>query len=362
MKWPKSNKDLGWTPILWLVYLVFLFLQPVLDHEGWARWTALALVIAIFIPAYYLAYGTGGRMRSAATAVIALLGFAYLPFNVGATTFIIYAAALIPFAAATAGSALAWIVAELAAIALECHWLHLPPNNWIIPVFIGAAVGIGNIYFAQQKRANCKLRKAQDEIEHLAKLAERERIARDLHDVLGHTLSMMVLKSELAGRLLERDPARAASEIRDVEQTARKALAEVREAVLGYRSEGFPAEVERAKRALRLAGVESECKLAEAELTPAADTVFSLALREAVTNIVRHAEARHCRLELEQSGDTCSLSIEDDGRGGPHREGNGLRGMRERVEAMGGSFSCESSAGTRLRLQLPSVAHLVVPA
>ena len=114
-------------------------------------------------------------------------------------------------------------------------------------------VGGSNIFFAQKARADCKLRMAQEEIEGLAAVAERERIARDLHDVLGHTLSVIVLKAELAGRLLERggEPgARAAEEIADVEQTARSALAEVRETIGGYRARGLPAEMDAARNAL----------------------------------------------------------------------------------------------------------------
>src|ERR1700710_1009280 len=116
-------------------------------------------------------------------------------------------------------------------------------------------VGTSNIFIAQRKRTDHKLRRAHDEIEQLAALAERERIARDLHDVLGHTLSVIVLKAELAGRLMERDPQRAAAEIADVERTARTALSEVREAIGGYRTQGLAAEMSLARRALDAAGV-----------------------------------------------------------------------------------------------------------
>jgi two-component system sensor histidine kinase DesK len=174
-----------------------------------------------------------------------------------------------------------------------------------------------------------------------------------MHDVLGHTLSLIVLKSELAGRVIERDPERAGKEIKDIEQSARQALAEVREAIGGYRSEGLAAEVARAQHTLEIAGVETKCEIVAPTLTPAADTVLSLALREAVTNIVRHADARHCSLKSVRNNGSFSLSIEDDGRGGQMREGNGLRGMRERIEALGGSFACDSKQGTRLEIRLP---------
>ncbi|MEO8727184.1 MAG: sensor histidine kinase [Acidobacteriaceae bacterium] len=347
----------GWVPFTWLIYLGFLFLQPVFEHAGWRQWTVLGLVIVAFLALYFPAYHQKGRRLQLTLIAICGLGFAYLPFNSGASTFFVYAAALIPFAVETGTAAMVWLAIELAAVALECHLLRLPLGAWLVPFFVSAAVCVGNIYFAQQKRINCKLRMAQEEIEHLAKLAERERIARDMHDVLGHTLSLIVLKSELAGRVARADPERAASEMRDVEQTARAALAEVREAIGGYRSEGLAAEVKRAQRTLELAGVETKCEIVERDLAPkltaSADTVLSLALREAVTNIVRHAGARHCALRIAQSSGACSLSIEDDGRGGSLREGNGLRGMRERIEALGGSFACDSQRGTRLEIRVP---------
>ena len=140
------------------------------------------------------------------------------------------------------------------------------------------------IHGAEVKRANARLRMAQEEVERLAKTAERERIARDLHDVLGHTLSLITLKSELAGKLVGRDPERAGREIREVERISREALREVRTAVAGYRSEGLQAEMGRARLALESAGVRLEYFAAAGGAGPRAETVLALAMREAVTN------------------------------------------------------------------------------
>jgi two-component system sensor histidine kinase DesK len=191
-------------------------------------------------------------------------------------------------------------------------------------------------------------------------VAERERIARDLHDVLGHTLSVIVLKAELAGRLVNLDPVRAAAEIGDVETTARSALAEIREAIGGYRSRGLAAEIEAARLTLDAAGV---TLLAESSQTPTAalspqeETALALVLREAVTNIVRHARATTCRLRFITEAGRRRLVVEDDGQHAIAREGNGLRGMRERVESLGGQFSLErgiaENRGTRLVIELP---------
>lgn len=201
---------------------------------------------------------------------------------------------------------------------------------------------------------NRKLRKANEEIEHLAKVAERERIARDLHDVLGHTLSVITLKSELAGKLIDRDPRRAGKEIREVEEISRQALSDVRDAIRGYRSKGLLAEMAQAKSTLETAGVTVSCDASTIVKLPAMqEGVLTMAVREAVTNVVRHAQARNCSLRLEQQNGACRLEIEDDGRGGLQNEGNGLRGMRERVEMLGGTLRRDSQTGTRLTITLP---------
>ncbi|HEU4559772.1 MAG TPA: sensor histidine kinase, partial [Longimicrobium sp.] len=201
-------------------------------------------------------------------------------------------------------------------------------------------------------RTNARLRLAQDEVRHLAAVAERERIARDLHDVLGHTLSLIVLKSQLASRLAGRDPERAAQEIRDVEQVSRKALAEVREAIRGYRG-SLEDEIARAGSLLRAAGIHAELSVELLPMHRAAEEALALALREAVTNTVRHAEASTCTVRISAADGTCTLVVADDGRGVIRSEGQGLRGMRERVEALGGRVAWECRGGTTLIVTMP---------
>jgi two-component system sensor histidine kinase DesK len=283
-----------------------------------------------------------------------LLGMAFMPYNGGACTFLIYAAAISPFLVPTQRDAVLWLLAISVIGGVE-GWL-LKSNaatlffSSIFPLFIGG----GNVYFAERNRMNCKLRKANEEIEHLAKVAERERIARDLHDVLGHTLSVITLKSELAGKLIERDPQRAAKEISEVEEISRQALSDVRDAIRGYRSQGLLAELARAKSTLETAGLLVQCDAAAGMNIPAVqESILSLAVREAVTNIVRHAQARTCRLRLEQHNGSFCLEITDDGRGWNGNEGNGLRGMRERVEMVGGTLHRIGTPGTTVTITLP---------
>jgi two-component system sensor histidine kinase DesK len=277
-----------------------------------------------------------------------------LPFNAGASTFFIFAAAFTPFAVETQAAGIGGMLAIVAIAGLECLILHVGGWTWFYSAVFPLIVGGGNLFFAERNRMNRRLRKANEEIEHLAKVAERERIARDLHDVLGHTLSVITLKSELAGKLIDRDPQRAAKEIGEVEQISRQALSEVRDAIRGYRSQGLAAELALAKTTLETAGLTVQCDAATTMKIPAVqESVLSLAVREAVTNVMRHAQARSCRLRLDQRNGSCCLEIQDDGLGSSNGEGNGLRGMRERVEMLGGTLNRSTEAGTTLTITLP---------
>ena len=349
-----QNRDHGWSPFFHLVYLVFFFVQPFYDHATAKQWIFdIAGLIAFLI--LYLGIFFLERPRGIVHVCgMILLGMLFMPFNAAACTFLIYAAAVSPFIVPTQRVAILWLVAIATIGATEGWLLKLNgPSLFfcsVFPLFIGG----GNVYFAERNRMNRKLRKANEEIEHLAKVAERERIARDLHDVLGHTLSVITLKSELAGKLIERDPDRAGKEIREVEEISRQALSDVRDAIRGYRSEGLVAELARAKATLETAGIIVKCDAATSVKLPAVhESVLSLAVREAVTNIVRHAQARNCRMRLEQQNGSCRLEISDDGLGCNGKEGNGLRGMRERVEMIGGHLQRTGATGTTVEITLP---------
>ena len=159
--------------------------------------------------------------------------------------------------------------------------------------------------------------------------------------------------AELAGKLLENDPARAKAEIEDLEKISRETLAEVRHTIRGYRVQSIEAEVKHAKSTLETAGLTVECRFSKVAIMPAQEVVLALVLREAATNIVRHAQARNCYLQLQQIGAVCQLEIRDDGLGSLTTEGYGLRGMRERVEAFGGTLLQDAQAGTKLIVTLP---------
>jgi two-component system, NarL family, sensor histidine kinase DesK len=336
------------------VYLGFFFIDPVMSHASLRIWLIDLAGATVFLFLYFGLFALESPRVAIHIGGMVLLGMLFLPINGGACTFFIFASAMLPFCLSTQTAAFVGLAVVAMVGAIEGLLLHL--NGWtlfyaaVFPMIIGA----GNTVFAERNRMNRKLRKANEEIEHLAKVAERERIARDLHDVLGHTLSVITLKSELAGKLIEQDPERAGKEIREVEQVSRQALSEVRDAIRGYRSEGLVAELARAKSTLETAGVSVQCDAATSMKIPAMqESVLSLAVREGVTNVVRHAQARTCRLRIEQQNGTCRLEIADDGQGFSSMEGNGLRGMRERVEMLGGTLERTTNSGTTLTITLP---------
>jgi two-component system sensor histidine kinase DesK len=348
-----ENRDHGWAPFIWIAYFGFFLLDPILKHAGWKQWLLTGLGTVAFLVLYFAIYWLRRPWDLVDLGIMVLLGIVYAPWNGGATCFFIYAAALLPFVVETELLALELLGVIAAVAILEWWYLRLPGWFLFYSVGMSAVVCGGNIYFAQRTRMYKKLRLAQEEIENLAKVAERERIARDLHDVLGHTLSVIILKSELASKLIDRDPERARAEIRDVEQTSREALAEVRSTIRGYRQQGLEEEIKRAKATLETAGVKVNSESTRIALTPAQESVVALVVREAVTNVVRHAKAHNCQMRLAPKNGSCILEIQDDGRGTSGPEGNGLRGMRERIEALGGTLERDTSAGTKLTICFP---------
>ena len=345
------NTGLGWTPFLWLIYLFYLVVFPFVGDKSAGVWVLTAAAAAIFLPLYFYGYWVSGTRLLLVIVTIVLLGAIVTPWNPGATVFFIYGAAFLGDTGAPRQAARRLAIL-LALMMVEAWWLGWPVRVWIAPLVVGAAIGGANIHFAEVRRKDANLRVAHQAVEEMARIAERERIGRDLHDLLGHTLSVIVLKSELASKLADRDPARAVVEIRDVERISREALTEVRKAVRGYRSEGLLDEVANAERVLVAAGITPEIAVIPANLPPEEDRALAYALREAVTNVVRHADATRCWIRLAEDGERTTLEVRDNGRGGLAPEGSGLSGMRERLRHVAGTLERDGRQGTRLVMSL----------
>jgi two-component system sensor histidine kinase DesK len=221
----------------------------------------------------------------------------------------------------------------------------------LVPSLLG---GFSMVGIKQLVRTMRELREARETVAHLAATEERLRLARDLHDLLGHSLSLITLKSELAGRMLPDRLDDAAQQVADIEKVSRQALVDVREAVSGYRRPTLAAELASARGALASAGISARLPAAERVpgLAPDGEGALAWALREAVTNVLRHSGAAVCVIALDTAGRTARLTVSDDGRGpGPdHRPGNGLTGLTERLILAGGAVRTERADGGGFRL------------
>lgn len=214
---------------------------------------------------------------------------------------------------------------------------------------------------SKEEKLQGQLQDANKRIAELVKLDERQRIARDLHDTLGQQLSLIGLKSDLAGRLIRVNPEKAAAEIIDIHQTARVALQEVRELVTEMRGMKLEDEIVRAEKMLQAAQIEFRLR-GDPKLrytSPLAENVVCMCLKEAVTNVVKHSEATVCEIDIVEEDEGLSVSISDDGKGLTRppgkRRGNGLRGMKERIQFVNGTLAITSHQGTAIMLKVPNV-------
>lgn len=358
-----------WMALGWLLFLAYpvagFVLQPRSLGEGLLFWGVLLAFVTFYVNSQWRRGGDDTAWALAGYAA-GLLAFGLLLPVVGAaaSSFLIYGSFLVghqPSRARALG------LSGLSTLLLLClmlwqfpvwagqSWTWAVPTGWMLMSVYMLFAAHGAQQGWQAREAGRQLRLAQAENEGLAADAERERIARDLHDLLGHTLSVIVLKSELASRLAERDPARAAGEIREVERISREALAEVRAAVRGYRGSGLGAELARAKVALDAAGVRLTVTGPLPTLPPETEASAAMLLREAVTNVVRHARAGAVQVSLTSGPGGHTLTIQDDGLGGHAPEGTGLNSMRERLRAAGGTLERDGRQGTRLVAHFPAV-------
>ena len=346
-----------------LVYLIFVFLPLVWVREDLPLAVGVTLLaLAVFLPIYWKSFLFDGRKGLVAGLAMAATGFALTPWNPGGNTLLVYAFASLGFSQR-------WRVAVGVAAALLAAYgawlwaLSMPMPFIVAPGLIGSAVLAGAILGKREMQRNERLRLTQAEVDRLARVAERERIARDLHDLLGHTLTAVAVKADLAGRLLDADPARARAEIEDIRRTARSALADVRAAVTGMRSTRLAHELASARRALDSAGIAFSVQGVPPALPEPVETALAFVLLEGVTNVVRHAQAKQCRVDFGLADGAVTLLVRDSpqaaealptaaGASTPAlpttapaaarpAEGHGITGMRQRLAAVGGTLALQ---------------------
>jgi two-component system, NarL family, sensor histidine kinase DesK len=352
----------------YIIFLGALTFEPMLQAVGVgtgattgsqaADW--LLIIALIAIGAVLVIVGELGtdRTKRIVAVLFTLLGVTTTWFISTATVFFVYAAA---FAAGSSSrrTARRWFIALsillLGMAALSPMDMPFRLGAFAVPIVLVWLIGSSVMTEAENLRESAHLRVDNVRIERLATLGERERIARDLHDLLGHTLTGIVVRAQLIRKVAPSDPARAAAEATDIEHLARDALTEVRAAVSGWRHHALDTEVDIARDVLTAAGVELLVHTeTNVSMSPAVEATVALAMREAVTNVVRHAEARVCRIGIITAGDDVRLTVADDGRGTGAPDGSGLSGMRERITALGGHVDRRMDGGTTLTITVPA--------
>lgn len=358
-----AELDMGWASFISLGYLAFLylpFLLPRIAARDWLGPTILATLA--FLPLYFRAYWAQGRELVLLSLAMWALALLLAPLNPFSNSLVIFACAFAPHLRSLRNALLLALLLTTSFSVYILVTVRGAPLTVGITYLVGAACFVGSYFMRQSQRRQVALRLSHEEVRRLAALAERERIGRDLHDLLGHTLSLIALKAELANRLWERDAHAARQEVQDVERIARDALAQVRRAVSGIRAAGIAAEMASSKLLLESGGVSFQYDLG---LAPPAEveTCLALVVREAVTNIHRHAHATRATVKLCGEGDDLLLEVQDNGRGGDIVPGNGLTGMRERLTAFGATLRVDAvrGRGTLLSVRVPR-AGLPAPA
>jgi two-component system sensor histidine kinase DesK len=341
-------------PLLWLI-------APISEVLGTHHSTAELVLVAIGVLAFVLAYilgSLGGRLEPVLGFVVLLVLGALLTLlgSVGFAILFVYAAAAAGVrlrSRALAGVLLCTVLTgTLSPIAGASLGTAL--SLTAVTVSIGAMM----LAFGRLITANIELECARHELARVAVDDERMRFARDLHDLLGHSLSVIALKAELAGRLLREDTEAAAVHVGELEGVARKALSEVREAVSGYRRPVLAAELDGARMALEAAGIDARLERPQTALAPDIESLLAWTVREGTTNVIRHSGASSCRVAIQPGLLAASAEVLDDGRGPGEADvtGNGLAGLRERVERLAGKLETGRGpdGGFRLRVTVPT--------
>ncbi|WP_276351523.1 sensor histidine kinase [Cohnella caldifontis] len=368
-KRPREGPPLAFS-LVWLCYMVFPI--SALLAKPWEEEVLGFSIVAVFTVIYMLSYLLQRGKLLFVLGQIVIIGYFAYRYDVNFLYLGFYPSPLIGmlpklWQSLTGASA-------LVALFVFIGWHHHLPSHpdmaiqllpaLLIMLFMPVMLRIGR----RSKELRDKLVLANEEIARLSKIEERQRISRDLHDTLGHTLSLITLKSELAEKLVVKQPDRAIQEIRDIQFTSRSALKQVRELVTGMNAATVRDELTSAKQILAAAGIvlETECALGDGNAPPPlVDNILGMCLKEAVTNVVKHSRAGVCRIAWAEGPDRYTLTVSDNGVGSASVSAaespgkNGLNGMRERLKLVDGrmEFGPAGSRGTRVVITVPKIAR-----
>lgn len=360
-------KKYGFFPYVWLIYII-LPIVNIQSASGVKLWLGY-LMIGLFVLTYRQLYFATGRRFDCwlglQLLIILLMSLFYGPYNLYMG---FYTANFIGWYAEKRRfniSMAVFAAVELIPLLFAIKDTQIQQILFIIPFFLIMMVspfGIRSLNRKQQLEK--ELDQANEQIKELVKREERIRIARDLHDTLGHTLSLITLKSQLVEKLTMIDPQRAQNEAREIYQTSRAALRQVRELVSDMRAITVVEELAETAEILKVANIkleiEGDARLEE--VPPLTQNILSLCIKEGITNIVKHSEATHCKILVAKSERMITIRIEDNGVGSGLREGsiqygNGLNGMKERLSLIEGTLTVSpgNKQGTNMLITVPLI-------
>ncbi|OFD70659.1 MULTISPECIES: sensor histidine kinase [Bacillus cereus group] len=355
-------KQMGFFPYMWLVYLLFP-IYNLTQVSGWKLVIGIGMLIVFTVTYRQLYFVEKTFILWACIQMMLTFSFAlfYNPFMI---LFGYFTASAMGFAPSKKAFRvlLCLLVAMLGIfIFVNINQLTIPSLVNIVPMFILMLLTpFGMRNFNQKKMLKNQLNEANEQIKDLVKREERQRIARDLHDTLGHTLSLITLKSQLVEKLIVKNPERASVEAKEITQTSRTALKQLRELISDMRMITVEEELEQIKAILQAANIELEVKqeASASSLSPIEKNILGMCLREAVTNVVKHSKATRCAVAVLESQGELILTVEDNGIGlaDQNQDGNGIRGMKERIALIDGFVELNTiNPGTLLTVKVPVV-------
>lgn len=352
----RGQQNLLWLYVTGLCFLIF-FVSALFDGESSRVQHIAGMLLLTILSAYYVttAWMVDTSLRTRWLYVggcVALMAsmttvWGWEAANLGAYLSVMIAA-LVPWRQAR------FAVPAAGLLLIGAGVVSRDPTTFFIAAIatgVGWAMGAG----IEGGRVGQQLAQAERRVSVLSVAAERERIGRDLHDLLGHSLTTISIKSELAARLIDHDRQAARTELTEVAEIAHQALTDVRATTSGFRKVRVSTELTSARSVLLAAGIEADCPTSVDPLTDELSELFGYVIREAVTNVVRHSGARNCTITLNAS----EVRIIDDGQGFmPERRGCGLVGLLERVDARGATMSITSVVGSGTTLTAQLIADL----
>ncbi|WP_230818087.1 sensor histidine kinase [Rheinheimera aquimaris] len=351
----KLDSKLSW---VYLINLIFYIIPLFTVRFALWQYISMAAALLLFLLCYFQAYRCNRRDIHWPIAGIVLVAALITPVNPGSVSMFAYAGFFIGFAYALRRylvlMSLLLALLVLLKLTLTIHW------NLFLVMGLPIVLAVSFLGRAEQAKLRHRMaeQQSEDEIKQLATMVERERIARDLHDILGHTLSSIILKADLTEKLLARQHTQAAQQqLTELSQIARDALSQVRQSVSGYKHQGLAAEVARLLSRLRDAGFHAVLQGDMPQLDARRETALILALTELVTNVIRHSKGDSCSLSFLQQGDEFTVYLSDNGQTSDIKEGNGISGLRQRIAAIGGTLAMQQHDGVTARIQFPLQEH-----